>query len=171
MREIAKNMNKIPFLNLPSELGWNSKYNIILDYYKNTGCLKTIKNIRRPIICIEATYQGIEFEAWLNFSRLFKKLKSVDLAIPKDVYKELRYVEPFSVIKNFLLTYGILYESLGEPNIKKGISINGIKEVKDINSVDVNNLPYFEWSLDSSRLVHKLIDHGGIGPNTKLEPK
>ena len=58
-------MNKIPFLNLPPELGWGTRRKKILAFYKNQGKLKSERN---NFVEIEDTWNSLEFRTWLNFS-------------------------------------------------------------------------------------------------------
>jgi len=159
-------MNTIPFLNLPLEYSWGTKYYQLLDYYtsrkivifeRKSGILST-----ESMIGLEDEWEKIRFKAYLMFGRILKKLNHCTLIIPHDISK-------FDSA-DFVRTYNILINKLGKPTIQKGMTTIELEKHENYFAVRPEELPYFEWSFDSCILKHRFIDHWGNGPKTTLEP-
>lgn len=99
-----------------------------------------------------------------------KKLNSVNLAIPKGIFEKDKshYDNPHAVIDDFLEIYSNLYKLFGNPSIKKGISLEELKKQQNIEVFELDQLPLLEWTLDSTKLTLRYIDHFGIAPEIKL---
>lgn len=153
----TSNMNEIPFLNLPNELSWGARYQEVLTFYKNHGVLRdNLKSDERYVIEIEDNWNGIYFHAWLVFSRFFKKLNSVSLGITKkDLYQNRN-------IDAFIDAYSLLVRIFGEPKFQKGILLEELKTIKNINLVDLSKLPHFEWKNGNTKIVLEYIHHWDI---------
>lgn len=164
-------MNEIPFINLPPNMGWGSKYIDVWEYYKTRNTL-VLDRSRNGVICINGVYEEVKFIAYLSFESIF--CLSLNDGILTPICNRLRKLK--SIIldigdgKNFEETYKILVKFFGEPSVHNGISIDELNSLVNINLSDVETLPYFEWSIGSSRLVHRFVDHWGVAQETVLRP-
>lgn len=159
-------MNEIPFLNLPHNMGWGTKYQKIADYYRGQGCLKSERN---NVIEITGVWNNVEFQAWLSFSKYLKNLYHITLDMGN--LHDRNSQNDVESNDEFVKYYNILEKNFKEPAIKKGISIGELKQLENIRSVEVDALPYFEWHTRDSKLILKYTDHWEICPEIILIPR
>lgn len=155
----------IPIINIPDEYGWGKRQNIVKEYLEqNSNAISTSKNV----IEISGSWGGVNYKAWLMFSRFLHKLRECHIGFPELTYEndKLR-----SEAENYTLTNALLSEKLGEPYYRKGLSTEDLKSLNNIYSVNIEALPHVEWTKDRTIIIHRFIDHWGFVPQLKLCPK
>ena len=160
-------MNNIPFLDLPPEYSWGTKYEVLLDRFITTGAVfyQVKGNVFNSynVIGIEAEWESIRFKAYLFFSRFLKCLHKCTIVIPHNITRW--------DATDFINTFNILFSKFGTPAIANGMTIEELREHKNYQAVRPDALPHFEWQFDCCVLKHRFIDYCGNGPSTTMEPR
>ena len=160
-------MNNVPFIDLPPQESWGTKYDVLLRrfaetalvFYQAKGGLLSMHNV----IGIESEWESIRFKAHLSFTRFLKKLYRCTLTVPHNITKWNA--------EDFIGTFNILSSKFGKPTIQRGMGIDDLRNHENYRALRPEELPHFEWRLGSCVVKHRFIDHWGIGPSTTIEPR